>query len=136
MPDQRGQHPADKGRFIGRDAQFGAIAQSVRQEIGGFLTNEAASGMPLFRPRIRKQQHDPAKAGFRQDTQNQSRVINEDANVAKAQFLDENKKVGDAVDIGLAPDQANPGIVSRHRSEMLAAAKPDFKPNIVHCRRE
>ena len=87
--------------------------------------------MAFFRPRVRIKRKHLCKAGIGQGGKELSRVVVKNPDVGQAFAFDQAQQIGDAVDEGIATDEADVGVRLGLLGQMLAAAEPDFQPNLA-----
>ena len=84
--------------------------------------------MPAFRPRVGVEQEQPFDRRRGQRRQEQPRIVVEYPDIGEGPVLDMAQQGGDAVDKGLAADEADIGMGFGLPGQMLAGAEADFQP--------
>jgi hypothetical protein len=87
--------------------------------------------MAPFRPWIGIEQIDPADRCRRQPIEQFDRVGMMQADVGKRLGIDCRKRLGDAIDERLGPDEADARIGLGARDQVLGPAEADFKVDVV-----
>ena len=124
------QHGAEVSDIVGGEAELGARFHGARELVEDARRHHAPLVMPLFRPRIGKQDEDPAETGIRECRQQEPRVVDENADIAEIPALHLGQQFDHAVLEYLGAEQADVGMRSRLLGQVLAGAEADLEPKL------
>ena len=113
---------------VGRQAQFSAVDEKIREPRHVRLVDEAALPVACLGPGVGEENEDAFEAGRRKGFEKPGDVRIENSDVGKALTLDKVQQVRHAVQPHLGADQRDLGMAFCLPGKMLSAAKPDFQP--------
>ncbi len=113
---------------VGRQAQFPAVDEEIREPRHARLVDEAALPVARLGPGVGEKNEDAFEAGGRKGREKRRDVRVENPDIGKAVTLDKVQQVRHAVQPHLGADQRDLGMAFRLPGQVLAAAKPDFQP--------
>jgi len=131
-----GEDPALVAGIVGGDAQLRPVGERASQLGDGGGGDDSALVVARFRPRIGEQHEAAPEARLGERGEQEPRVVAEDPDIAEPLGLDAGEQPRDAVEEGLAADQAGPGMRARLGGEMLAGAEADLEPDRARARVE
>ena len=130
------QRPGDVVVDVADETEFAVRLQHARHRGDGCILHEAPLPVPPLRPRIGMDQVDSRQRLRRRPGHQFGGIAREQPDVADVVRLDLRQDLRHAVDVGLAADEAGIRKGERFGDQMLAAAEPDFEPDMVDRRVE
>ena len=124
-------HPRQVARIVGGEPELRARDHQLGQPVEGLALHEAALVMAGLGPRIGEQHEGAAseRSGSAAITSRASSVNSRMLPTPRA--LDMRQALGDAVEVGLAADQADIGMLLGLPDQMLARAEADLQPHAI-----
>jgi hypothetical protein len=116
---------------VGHEPKFSARPQHARDLGQARILHEAPLPMPALRPRIRIAEVHAGKPAGRQPAHDIGGVAVVQPDIVELAIRNGRQCLGHAVDEGLDPDEAGPGMLLRLRNQIFTAAKPDLEPDCV-----
>ena len=122
--------------MVRRRPQFATGVHRPGQQVEPIRRDEPPPVVPFFRPRVGKQDENPAQRPGGQPGKQRACIIGEDPDVVERPVgrgtVDRRQQTGDAIEIWLATDEADVRMRCRLRRQVFAAAEADFQPNRTH----
>src|SRR6185503_11098924 len=115
---------------VARKSKLAAGRQYASEVLYGLRRDEPALEVPLFRPRIRKQNNEPRNSALGKPAKHLARVAVMDPNRLDPTRLDRTEQARHPVDERLAADESDIYVVPCLKKEMLARAESYFEPNL------
>lgn len=122
--------------MIGCDAKLAARSQRAGNQLERLRRAESSFLVPSLGPRIGKEQEDARERTGRQGPQQQSRIIEQNADIPLPSCFEQKEQVRDAVDERLATEKADIRMKRSLGRQVLAAAEADFEPELARRRFE
>jgi len=123
--------PGDIVPAVGGKAQEAPRLQDAMELSRHGGGDDAPLEVAPLRPRVGKQQENATDAAIAERRHELPRVAIVNPDIVEAPLFDGGEKLGDAVDIGLAADEADARVGRGLPGEVLAAAEADLEPDIL-----
>ena len=121
--------------MIAGQPQLPARTQHPAQLANGFRDDQAPLVVPGLRPWVGKEHEHPPQARGCEDREQSAGVLGKDLDAVDAVFGDRRQQRRDAVDVGLAADEADVRVVPGLRQEVFTGAEADLQPDVAGARR-
>ena len=125
------QRPAGVIVDVGGVTDLGPLPHHAGELANQLLVDDSPLVLPALRPGVGIEDVDPRQGSVGQSGDQRLRFAAADAQVREAAFVDRGAELGDAVDEGLAADEADIRVFSRARGDVLAAAEADLEPELA-----
>jgi hypothetical protein len=124
------QHGAEVSDIVGDEPELGTRFHGALELVESARRHDAPLVMPLLRPRIRKQDEDPAEAGIGECRQQEPRVVDQNADIGEVPALHLCQQFDHAVLEHLGAEKADVGMCGRLLRQMLSGAEADLEPKL------